>query len=112
MKLGIVDEVIDEPLGGAHRDNDKIASEIKKSILNNLKSFENLSGEQIYNQRKTRFLKIGRDKGFKNPSDASEKLRYIEPGFSKILQIIQQRKKIILAFVTILILAAISSIFL
>ena len=113
LKLGIVDEVIDEPLGGAHRDNMVTASEIKKSILNNLKSFENLSGEQIFNQRKTRFLKMGRDKGFRKPSDAfSEKLRYVEPGFSKFYRYIKQRKKIVLSIVTLLILAAISSIFL
>ncbi len=31
LKLGIIDEVIKEPLGGAHRDNDKTASDIKKS---------------------------------------------------------------------------------
>ncbi len=113
LKLGIVDEVIDEPLGGAHRDNMVTASEIKKSILNNLKNFENLSGEQIFNQRKTRFLKMGRDKGFRKPSDAfSEKLRYVEPGFSKFYRYIQQRKKIVLSIVTLLILGAISSIFL
>ena len=113
LKLGIVDEVIDEPLGGAHRDNMVTAAEIKKSILNNLKSFENLSGEQIFNQRKTRFLKMGRDKGFRKSSDAfSEKLRYVEPGFSKFYRYIQQRKKIVLSIVTLLILAAISSIFL
>ena len=34
-KIGVVDEVIKEPLGGAHRDNDKIASDVKKSILEN-----------------------------------------------------------------------------
>ena len=43
----------------------KWQQEIKKSILKNLKVFENLSGEEIFNQRKTKFLKIGRDQGFK-----------------------------------------------
>ena len=71
LKLGIIDEIIKEPLGGAHRDNDKIASDkIKKSILKNLKDFENLSGEEILHQRKTKFLKIGRDQGFRKSSDA------------------------------------------
>ena len=113
LKLGIIDEIVDEPIGGAHRDHKEMAIRIKKIILNNLKSFENLSGEQIFNQRKTRFLKMGRDKGFRKPSDAfSEKLRYVEPGFSKFYRYIQQRKKIVLSIVTLLILAAISSIFL
>ena len=32
-QLGVVDEIIDEPIGGAHRDHEKIAADIKKSIL-------------------------------------------------------------------------------
>ena len=63
INLGVVDEVIKEPLGGAHRDNETIAKDVKNSILQNLKSFENLNGEEIYNQRKNKFLKIGRDQG-------------------------------------------------
>ena len=64
MKLGIVDEVIKEPLGGAHRDNDKTAIDIKESILKNLNSFQNFTRDEIYNHRKQKFLKIGRDQGF------------------------------------------------
>ena len=58
VKLGVVDEVINEPLGGAHRDNEKVASDVKQSILNNLKSFENLTGDEIYNQRKIQILSL------------------------------------------------------
>ena len=96
LKLGIIDEIISEPLGGAHRDSDKIASEIKKSIIKNLKDFENLSGEQIYDQRKTRFLKIGRDKGFKKSSDTTTRqgLGYIEPSFNKIARFFENKKGI------------------
>ena len=61
-KIGVVDEVIKEPLGGAHRDNDKIASDVKKSILENLNSLRNLEPEEILSQRKNRFLSIGRKK--------------------------------------------------
>ena len=32
LKLGIIDEIITEPLGGAHRDPDLIADEIKHSL--------------------------------------------------------------------------------
>ena len=38
LKLKIIDEVIPEPLGGAHRDPDSIAEDIKHSILKNLKN--------------------------------------------------------------------------
>tara|TARA_B100000586_G_C20112927_1_gene431097 strand:+ start:2729 stop:3838 length:1110 start_codon:yes stop_codon:yes gene_type:complete len=111
LKFGIVDEVIDEPLGGAHRDNKEMATKIKKSILKNLESFQNLSGEAIFNQRKTKFLKIGRDQGFKKPSDAiGEKLGYVEPGISKVTRFIYKRKNLFVGATIILILAIISSI--
>tara|TARA_Y100000590_G_scaffold397288_1_gene478725 strand:- start:85 stop:1194 length:1110 start_codon:yes stop_codon:yes gene_type:complete len=111
LKLGIVDEVIEEPLGGAHRDNKEMAVNIKKSIMQNLEGFKNLSGEQIFNQRKTKFLKIGRDQGFKKPSDAvAENLAYVEPGISKITRFIQKRKNLFIGIAVILILAIILSI--
>ncbi len=113
LKLGIIDEVIDEPLGGAHRDQKEIALKIKQSILKNLKTFDNLSREQIFNQRKTKFLKIGRDQGFKKPSDAfSEKLGYVEPGFSKFNRFIQQRKNLLVGTAIVLLLAIVLSTFL
>ena len=104
MKLGIVDEVIKEPLGGAHRDNEKIAADVKKTILENLKSFEDFTGEQIYNQRKSKFLKIGREQGFRGTSEAEDKsLTYSAPS---IFQSIKD-KKIILAGGLIALLLAI-----
>ena len=74
LKLGIIDEIVDEPLGGAHRDRETIALEVKNSIIKNLKYFENFSRDEIYNHRKIKFLKIGREGGFMqsdNPSDNS-----------------------------------------
>ena len=64
IKLGVIDEIISEPLGGAHRDPEIIAADIKHSILKNLKSFENFSKDEIYDHRKAKFLQIGRDQGF------------------------------------------------
>ncbi len=69
LKLGIIDEIISEPLGGAHRDPEAIAIDIKHSIIKNLRSFENLSKEEIYDHRRAKFLKIGRDEGFSKSSD-------------------------------------------
>ena len=111
LKFGIVDEVIDEPLGGAHCDNKEMSTKIKKSILKNLESFQNLSGEEIFNQRKTKFLKIGRDQGFRKPSDAlGEQLGYVEPSISKITRLIQERKNLFIGTTIILILAIILTI--
>tara|TARA_Y100000590_G_scaffold462086_1_gene625287 strand:+ start:4913 stop:6022 length:1110 start_codon:yes stop_codon:yes gene_type:complete len=103
LKLGIIDEVINEPLGGAHRDSDEIAANIKKSILENLKNFENLSGEEILQQRKTKFLKIGRDQGFKKSSYAPDQgLSYVEPILSKLSRFSQNKKNLLITALIIL----------
>ena len=103
MKLGIVDEVIKEPLGGAHRDNERMAEEVKKSILNNLKSFQNLSGEEIYNERKMKFLKIGRDQGFKTPSQSKNLgLRFRE---TSLFTILKDKKAILFGAIIFMVLA-------
>ena len=108
MKLGVVDEVINEPLGGAHRDNEKIVSDVKQSILNNLKSIENLTGDEIYNQRKVKFLKMGRDQGFKGLSEGTVKgLGYADPGLSNVLRLIQNKIIILTGVLVVLILAII-----
>ncbi len=111
LKLGIVDEVIEEPLGGAHRDHKEMSTKIKKSILKNLEVFEKLSGDQIFNDRKTKFLKIGRDQGFKKSSGGlGEQLAYVEPGMSKIIRFIQERKNLLLGATFIILLGIILSI--
>ena len=68
LKLKIIDEVSPEPLGGAHRDPDMIAEDIKFSIIKNLKNFENYNKDEIYDHRKSKFLQIGRDQGFSKSS--------------------------------------------
>ncbi len=111
MKLGIVDEVIKEPLGGAHRDNDKTAIDIKESILKNLNSFQNFTRDEIYNHRKQKFLKIGRDQGFKGPYNVKEKgLEYVETGFFKTLRLIKNKKIVLIGLSALLVLASILAI--
>ena len=85
LNLGIIDEIISEPLGGAHRDPESIANEVKHSIKKNLHSFENFSKEEVYDHRKTKFLKIGRDQGFNKSSNLDDiGLSYKESGIQKI----------------------------
>jgi acetyl-CoA carboxylase carboxyl transferase subunit alpha len=64
LELKIIDEIIPEPVGGAHRDRDLILDNVKRSIENNLNKFLNMSGDEIFHQRKNKFLNIGRTKGF------------------------------------------------
>ena len=66
LELKVIDEIIEEPLGGAHRDRNLILSNVRESILKNLNLFKEMSSEEILDQRKNKFLKIGRSKGFTN----------------------------------------------
>ncbi len=94
LELGIIDEIIEEPLGGAHRDRETTAQEVRHSILKNLRYFENLSGDEVYNNRKTKFLKIGREKGFiKSANLSGNNFRYKDSFFLKIKSEIDQRIK-------------------
>ena len=64
LELKVIDEIISEPLGGAHRDRNFMLSNVRESISKNLNFFKEMTPEEILNQRKNKFLKIGRDKGF------------------------------------------------
>jgi len=69
LELKVIDEIIAEPIGGAHRDRDLILDNVRRSITNNLNEFENMSGEEIFSHRKNKFLSIGRTKGFVSQPD-------------------------------------------
>jgi len=69
LDLKVIDEIIHEPVGGAHRDRDLILDNVRKSIENNLNEFINMSRDEIFNHRKNKFLTIGRNKGFVSQLD-------------------------------------------
>ena len=60
-KLGIIDEIITEPLGGAHRDPKRIIENVGNAILRNLKELMPMSGEDLKKSRNEKFLKMGRN---------------------------------------------------
>ncbi len=96
LKLGVIDDIIHEPLGGAHRNHDEIAHNIKNTLLQNLKFFENMSPEEIFDHRKNKFLKIGRGGGFTKSSVKGEVgLEYQEPVSLKLKRILIENKYII-----------------
>ena len=75
LELKVIDEIIPEPLGGAHRDRNLMVNNIRDSILKNLESFKEMSDNEILDQRKNKFKKIGREKGFiSNPDKLSAQL--------------------------------------
>jgi acetyl-CoA carboxylase carboxyl transferase subunit alpha len=69
LELKVIDEIILEPIGGAHRDRDLILDNVRKSIENNLNEFSNMTRDAVLSQRKKKFLTIGRTKGFVHQLD-------------------------------------------
>ena len=59
LKLGIIDEVIPEPLGGAHREPQKIAQDLKGAIIRFLNDLKPLSKEKLLSLRYQKFRNIG-----------------------------------------------------
>jgi acetyl-CoA carboxylase carboxyl transferase subunit alpha len=57
--LKIIDEIIEEPLGGAHRDYDLISLRIKDSLIKNLSTLNNMSMEQLLDRRYKRLVEVG-----------------------------------------------------
>jgi len=69
LELKVIDEIILEPVGGAHRDRDLILNNVRKSIESNLNEFFNMTGDEVLSHRKNKFLSIGRSKGFVSQLD-------------------------------------------
>ena len=61
--LGLVDTIIPEPLGGAHRDADEMALRIKVAIEKKLADFDNISIEGLIEHRQKRLLSYGEFEG-------------------------------------------------
>jgi acetyl-CoA carboxylase carboxyl transferase subunit alpha len=60
LELGLVDEIIPEPLGGAHNDPKTTAESLKKHLLTNLGTLQQLSVEERLKQRYAKFRAHGR----------------------------------------------------
>ena len=58
-KIKIVDEIIQEPLGGAHRDYDLIAQNIKGSLIRNLSILNKMPINDLLERRYERILSVG-----------------------------------------------------
>ncbi|SVB35203.1 uncharacterized protein METZ01_LOCUS188057, partial [marine metagenome] len=85
LSLDIIDEIIPEPIGGAHRDKDLILDNIRDSIKKNLEFFSTMDKNEIINHRKNKFLSIGRNKGFAIQTD-SEKLSMKKGVLDKLIK--------------------------
>tara|TARA_B100001057_G_scaffold221341_1_gene221771 strand:+ start:795 stop:1754 length:960 start_codon:yes stop_codon:yes gene_type:complete len=61
-KLGVVDEIISEPIGGAHRNMNETITRVGKAIERSLKKFNKFTPNQILNERRNKFLDVGKFK--------------------------------------------------
>jgi acetyl-CoA carboxylase carboxyl transferase subunit alpha len=60
-KIGIIDDIIAEPLGAAHRGREQVFEATDEAISRSLRAFGALSPEALRSQRRDKFLAIGRD---------------------------------------------------
>jgi acetyl-CoA carboxylase carboxyl transferase subunit alpha len=58
-RLGVVDDVLEEPLGGAHRDHHQMASRLKTYLSRTLAELEEKTADQLVNERYEKFRRIG-----------------------------------------------------
>mgnify|MGYP003299743633 FL=1 len=58
-EMGIADEIIKEPIGGAHRDMKQSAKNVKESIINNISNLNKIEKNVLIEQRKFKYDKIG-----------------------------------------------------
>ncbi len=59
LRLGVIDDIIEEPAGGAHRDPDKAADLLRSWILRNLSELKAIKLESLVKHRYARLRKIG-----------------------------------------------------
>jgi acetyl-CoA carboxylase carboxyl transferase subunit alpha len=58
-ELGLINQIIDEPLGGAHRDHDSMAANLKATLKQQLSQLGSLSTEELLAQRYERLMSFG-----------------------------------------------------
>ena len=57
--FGVIDEIVPEPLGGAHRDPKQMIADTGDALASALSEFDGLSGEEIRADRRRKYLAIG-----------------------------------------------------
>jgi acetyl-CoA carboxylase carboxyl transferase subunit alpha len=58
-ELELIDEIIEEPLGGAHRDHVQMAANMKANLLRQLEDLEQLDQETLLERRYQRLMNYG-----------------------------------------------------
>ena len=108
LNLKVIDEIIPEPVGGAHRDKDLILNNIRNSIINNLNDFNSMSKDEVLNHRKNKFLSIGRSKGFISQSVTDDSL-HMKQNLVDVLKvkIVKNKNQLIIVVIVLTLIASI-----
>jgi len=59
-RLGVIDQIVEEPVGGAHRTPDRAVTNVGAQIIKNIEELNELSPEDLIQARREKFLRIGR----------------------------------------------------
>lgn len=60
LKLGVIDSIIEEPIGGAHRDVELVAERLGDAVEQAIHDFDDMSADEIKKARREKFLAMGR----------------------------------------------------
>jgi len=60
LSFNLIDNIIPEPLGGAHREYDQVAASLKQSLAESLETLESISIDKLLNQRYQKLMSFGR----------------------------------------------------
>ncbi|MEY4678979.1 MAG: acetyl-CoA carboxylase carboxyltransferase subunit alpha [Alphaproteobacteria bacterium] len=60
FKLGVIDEIVEEPLGAAHRERAATISKVGRAIASHLRDLSQLDGDILRTRRREKFLEMGR----------------------------------------------------
>ena len=58
-EIGVVDKIIKEPLGGAHRDKKKALEEVKRALLEEIITFQRIDRQKIKKLRSEKYINMG-----------------------------------------------------
>jgi len=106
LKMKIIDEIIKEPPGGAHRNKEKFINSAREVLKRYLDEFNNFSREEIFEKRKEKFLNIGKEKYF---TSFSNKADWIKKNniFDFLIQSVFKYKKTLIIFLILIVLGLI-----
>ena len=106
LKMNIIDDIIQEPNGGAHRNKEEILSSVKEVLAKSLEEFKKNTREEIFEQRKTKFLNIGKQKSFSKFLNIDSSLA-VKFNFLQSLKVnyLKNKNKAIIIFLLFLVLS-------